>query len=444
MDADGKLLDIPRGPSPFIVLDHATPKPVLFADKLTLDAPRKTSAGYLVARARAARTGVYRYAGYEIDPQNEHGLRDKAIVNVLRDENTVFDKAAVQSFIGKPITDDHPREAVTADNWRDHARGTIMGALRDGEYLAFDLLLTDSATIQKVDEGKRELSNGYAADLEFGTFTAPDGTVCDARQSKITGGNHVALVDAGRAGSDCRIADAATCEGIPREHFDALLQRTYSPTDDGDKNNPTRREPGFPKGAGNQTQDGDFRMTKITIDGLLVDLSDVDAVNAALAKKDAAIADAITAKDKAATDLAAAQTALAAKDTEIAELTAKLADAAITPAKLRDAAKVYADTAAKAKALGVAITEDADVDAIMKAVVDAKMGELAKDWTAEQIAASFAVLAKDSKPAEEGGQQLADALATAKPVTTDQQVTDAYQAMVNDMTSAWKRPELAA
>ena len=182
---------------------------VMFTDKLAPEAPRKTSTGFLVVRARAARSGVYRYAGYEVDPQNAHGLRDRAVVNVLRDENTVFDKAAVQSFIGKPITDDHPSEPVTAANWRQHARGTIMGALRDGEYLAFDLLITDAEAIRKVEEGKRELSNGYQADLEFGDFTAPDGTICDARQSKITGGNHCALVDAARGGSLCRIGDAS-------------------------------------------------------------------------------------------------------------------------------------------------------------------------------------------------------------------------------------------
>ena len=86
----------------------------------------------MAVRARAARTGVYQYSGRDVDPENAHGLRDTAIVNVLRDEQTVFDTAAVHSFIGKPITDNHPTEAVTAQNWRDLSRGTIMGAMRDG------------------------------------------------------------------------------------------------------------------------------------------------------------------------------------------------------------------------------------------------------------------------------------------------------------------------
>ena len=73
---------------------------VYFADRLTLDAPRRTSDGYMAVRAKAARTGVSQYTGREVDPNNEHGLRDQPSVNVLRDEAAVFDKRAVHSFIG--------------------------------------------------------------------------------------------------------------------------------------------------------------------------------------------------------------------------------------------------------------------------------------------------------------------------------------------------------
>lgn len=195
---------------------------MMFVDRLTLDAPRRLKDGYLAVRAKAARTGVYQYDGAEIDPDNAHGLRDAGLVNVLRDDKTVFDEKAARSFIGKPVTDDHPSSPVNASNWRDVARGMVMGAMRDGDYLAFDLLLTDAAAIQKVDDGKRELSNGYAADLEFGEFKAKDGIICQARQASISG-NHVALVDKGRAGSNCRIADAAVCDGATIEIAAQLL-----------------------------------------------------------------------------------------------------------------------------------------------------------------------------------------------------------------------------
>lgn len=354
--------------------------PMLFTDTLTLDAPRRTADGYLAVRARSARTGVYQYAGREVDPDNKHGLRDQAVVNVLRDENTVFDREAAQSFIGKPITDDHPRQSVTSANWRDHARGTIMGALRDGEYLTFDLLLTDAATIQKVDAGKRELSNGYGAELEFGSFAAKDGTACQARQSKITGGNHVALVDRGRAGSDCAIA---SCDALPSTFLDTLRQQEKP-------------------------------VKTMMIDGLTVDVSNADTAMATIqtliAARDAALKDAADAKAQVAT----LTTEGATKDAKIVTLEQAAKDAAPTPAQLRDAAKAYATVCDQAKALGVKVADDADTAAIMKAVVTAKVGDAAKAWNDEQIAASFTVLTKDVKAG--GSTVVVQSIGDARPV----------------------------
>ncbi|MBH0112720.1 DUF2213 domain-containing protein [Novosphingobium sp. YJ-S2-02] len=347
-----------------------------FADSLTLDAPRRTADGYLAVRARSARTGVYQYTGREVDPNNEHGLRDQAIVNVLRDENTVFDTAAARSFIGKPVTDDHPHEAVTSENWRDHARGTIMGAMRDGEYLAFDLLLTDAATIAKVDAGKRELSNGYGASLEFGDFKCADGTVCQARQSKITGGNHVALVKAGRAGSECAIKDGfAVCDALPSNILDSLTQESPVPK-------------------------------IVLIDGLSVDVANVDTAATTIATL-------IAARDAASTKVTGLESQVAnltaegqTKDAKIATLEQQVKDAKPTPAQLRDAGKALMVVADQAKALGVTVSDDMDEAQIKAAAVTKHMGDAAKDWTAEQIAASFAVLAKDTKPAKDAVQPL--------------------------------------
>lgn len=335
---------------------------MLFTDRLTLDAPRRTADGYLAVRARSARTGVYQYTGREVDPENKHGLRDQAVVNVLRDERTVFDKASAQSFIGKPITDDHPRESVTSSNWRDHARGTIMGALRDGEHLAFDLLLTDAGAIRKVDDGKRELSNGYGAELEFGDFVATDGTRCQARQTRITG-NHVALVDRGRAGPECAIA---TCDALPDTFLDSLKETTEMPK-------------------------------IVLVDGLSVDVSNADTAEATIRTLIAARDGATTKVADLESKVAILTTEGATKDAKIATLEQATKDAKPTPAQLRDAAKAYALVCDQAKALGVKVADDADAPAIMKAVVSAKMGDTAKDWSDEQIAASFAVLAKDAK-----------------------------------------------
>jgi hypothetical protein len=273
---------------------------VFVSDALTLDAPRRTADGYLAVRAKAARVGHYEYTGRDVDPDNRHGLRDAAIVHVARDEATVFDRAAVHSFIGKPITDDHPTEAVTSGNWRDHSRGVVMGAIRDGDHLAFDLVLMDAATIAKVEGGKVELSNGYSAGLEFGDFTASDGTKCQARQTSIAG-NHVAIVDRGRAGPSCRIGDAATCSTAPSTILDSLKQEKLVKT--------------------------------MLIDGLTVDMANADTAIATVQTLIAA-RDAATAKvgEHVAT-IAAKDRELATKDGEIADLKAKVSDEATLDAR---------------------------------------------------------------------------------------------------------------
>jgi hypothetical protein len=361
---------------------------MLFTDLLTFDKPRRTSDNYLVVRAKAARTGVYAYTGSEIDPENTHGLRDKASVNVLRDEGTVFDKKAVHSFIGKPITNDHPTVAVSAENWRDHARGVVMGAVRDGEHLSFDLLLTDATAIADVEGGKRELSNGYGAELEFGDFTAADGTKCEARQASIKG-NHVAIVDRGRAGSECRIGDAVRCSSLPADVFELLTdERTYSDGSPAHKTDGSR--PKLP--------DGETKMPHtLIIDGLQVtEVS--DQAKAAIEKLQGQVT-AITA-DKAASDTKVGEltATVSTKDGEIAALNQKLKDAEVSPAKLEQLAADRAALVASVKALDANIVTDGKSEAeIRKAVVAARLGDAAKDMDDAAISGAFKVLTSDVK-----------------------------------------------
>jgi hypothetical protein len=361
---------------------------MLFTDLLTLDRPRRTTDGYLVVRAKAARLGTYEYAGSEIDPTNAHGLRDKAVVNVLRDEATVFDKKAVHSFIGKPVTNDHPTVAVSAENWRDHARGVVMGAVRDGEHLSFDLLLTDAKAIADVEGGKRELSNGYGAELEFGDFTAADGTKCEARQASIRG-NHVAIVDRGRAGSECRIGDGARCSSLPADVFELLTdERTYS---DGSRGHKTERnEP--------KLQDGDKTVATKTIlrDGFSIEVTDqAEVYIGKLEDRAKELTDKLTASDTKVGELTAT---VSTKDGEIAALNQKLKDAEVSPAKLEQLAADRAALVASVKALDANIVTDGKSEAeIRKTVVSARLGDAAKDMDDAAISGAFKVLTTDVK-----------------------------------------------
>lgn len=371
---------------------------MLMSDALTLDAPRRTKDGYLAVRAKAARTGAYVYSGAEVDPDNRHGLRDQATVHVLRDADQVFDTRSLGSFVGKPITDDHPTEAVTADNWRAHARGIVMGAVKDGDHVGFDLAFLDAATIAKIDAGKAELSNGYVCKLEFGDFTAADGTKCQARQTEIVG-NHVALVDRGRAGSTCRVGDAALCDALPP----AILNQE--------------------------------KPVKIKIGDAEVDATNGEAVRIAV--------DALNTKLGALTaDLATATTAIATRDGEIAGLNAKLADATVTPQKLQQMADARADVIAKAKVLAPALVADGKSDAdIRKEAVTVKLGDTAKDMADAAIEGAFLALTKDAKPTSATVVPIGDAAVIADELTAYH--TDRAKQRTA-ITGAWKTPFNAA
>jgi hypothetical protein len=359
---------------------------MLFADKLSFDHPRKTADGYLVARARASRSGIYEYLGSEIDPKGEHvGANDT--VRVYRSEDEVFAADSVASFLMKPVTNDHPSQPVTADNWRDYAKGVVGKALRDGDFLAFDIVLMDNATIADVETGKRELSNGYASTIEFTPGSTATGEHFDAIQKNIRG-NHVAIVDMGRAGPLCRIGDAATCDKLPGADLIAILtdERTYNPAPEGDKTADARRETSNSGGSQVATK-------TITFDGLPLEVT--DAAEAAITKllnQAKGLQDKLTAAEGDVARLTTDKTAL---DAKVATLEQQAKDAKLTPQQLRDAAKSFAAIVDKAKALGIEVKDDMDEPAIRKAAVSARLGDVAKDWTDEQIAVSFDTLAAD-------------------------------------------------
>lgn len=162
-----------------------------------------TPQGYLWCRdVPLARTGTMDYAPYEVPRiPSAPGQR---VITVERTADEVFSPEAIASFRGMPLTDDHPDDFVFAHNHREHAIGEIHDPRRgEGEHadcLVADLLVKDSAAIALIkSRRKRELSCGYDADYA-------DVRPGYGRQVNIRG-NHVSLVDAGRAGSRIAIRD---------------------------------------------------------------------------------------------------------------------------------------------------------------------------------------------------------------------------------------------
>jgi hypothetical protein len=127
-------------------------------------------------------------------------------VIITRSAEELFHPDTIASFEGKAFTIKHPEEFVNPDNWSDLAKGVIQNVRRsntkdeDGEEsLMSDILVTDALAIQLVKAGLREVSCGYEAVYE----STGKGT---GIQTKIIG-NHLALVDQGRAGSSYAIMD---------------------------------------------------------------------------------------------------------------------------------------------------------------------------------------------------------------------------------------------
>lgn len=378
-----------------------------FLDRLTIvDKAHRTKDGYLRVVARAARSGIQDYLGREVDPEGQHFAKDE-VVKVYRPPEEVFDADAVASFIGRPVTDDHPSVAVDAANWREHSRGVVGGAVKDGEWLRFDLALMDADLIAKVDGGKRELSNGYHAELTIGDGVTPAGEKYQAVQRHIRG-NHVAVVDRARAGSDARISDGGnklfeTCD-CAAVILDALKEL----------------EP-MPK--------------FITLDGLKVDLSDAEAVETAIGKLQGQIADATKARETAEGQVATLTTDKAALEAKVTTLEKQIEDAKVTPEKLRDAAAAFARVVDQGKKLGVEVTDEMDEAAIRKAAVNAKLGDAAKGWTDAQIETSFATLAAQL----DDGEQKPQPFKAPHIVANDAEVETAYTEMVKDMQTASAR-----
>jgi hypothetical protein len=357
---------------------------MLFADKLSFGHPRKTADGYMVVRARAARAGIYDYMGREIDPEGTTFAADQ-VVKVYRPETEVFDEQSVASFLMKPVTNDHPSQPVTADNWREHAKGVVGKALRDGEYLAFDIVLMDKGTIADVESGKRELSNGYASEIVFDAGETEAGAHYDAVQRQIRG-NHVAVVDKGRAGPLCRIGDAVQCDKLSAAELIAIFtdERPYNAENVGDKT------------GANKDGVRNVATKTITFDGL--PLETTDAGEAAINKLLGQLKDARDATSTAEASVKTLTEQVSTKDGEVKALEQKLKDAEIKPAQLEQMVADRATLVAQAKAIDPAVVTDGKTEAeIRKAIVDAKLGDSAKDMDDAGIAGAFKVLAKDVK-----------------------------------------------
>lgn len=189
-----------------------------YGDRFSLHMTR-TPEGYLICHdVPIARTGTQQYLPREL------GLEGEGLITVFRNENEVFKPAAIASFEGKPVTDNHPPVDVMPDNYSIYTKGVVQNVRRGNgdqqDKILADLIIYDANLIAEIESGKREISCGYDCLYKNNN----DGTYY---QANIIG-NHVAVVDNGRAGSTVSIKDEKP-KGVKQVNKkDNIFKRMYN------------------------------------------------------------------------------------------------------------------------------------------------------------------------------------------------------------------------
>jgi hypothetical protein len=185
----------------------------------------KTPEGYLICRDVAiCRSGFQEYKGAELSrfPGYEHSwnLNPEESYKVYRPPDEVLHPDTIASFEGKTVVNEHPQgDAVYIDNDGELTCGHIQSVGRgvdlppseempDGAVtLKGDLHIKDPELVEKIwpsgdpESGVRDISCGYSLRLK----RLGNGTLV---MTHIRG-NHVAVVEKGRAGSLIAIQDSA-------------------------------------------------------------------------------------------------------------------------------------------------------------------------------------------------------------------------------------------
>lgn len=354
----------------------------------------------LRAPARLGRVGVQQYE----DPKT--GRR----FGVLRLPEEVFHPDSLRSFEMLPVTNGHPPEMVTPANATKYAIGAAAHVERDPEdpnYIRAQVSIWDAAGLADVRAGREELSNGYYAVRE----PAPAGSTY---KDPVTGredsyefvqreirGNHIAIVDHGRAGPGARMfVDSANTREV---QIDCALI-------DNDRKT--------------QTEGKKETMEKITLDGVTYEVS--PQVLQALGKITA------THAEKIKTLTTDADTVRGERDglkVQVADLTKKL-EAATDPKAIESRIAERLEISALAKTHGITDAADLSLSQVQRKVIAKLAPTVSLDGKGDDyVAGVFSQLVK-SEPTQGVGKNLGAAIVTADALpsgkTSAQKFNDAF------------------
>ena len=167
---------------------------------------RKDENGFMhVDASHITKEQVVKYYGREIPGWQELRLDPERLYNVYRPAEEI--EKSAPTFDGLPLLLQHHLESADEPQ-KEFRVGSISRPVWNAPYLDCDLHITDGAAIDAIEHGDfKEISAAYLYDpvLERGSFDGDDYEIV----MRNLRGNHVALVEKGRAGADVVVADSA-------------------------------------------------------------------------------------------------------------------------------------------------------------------------------------------------------------------------------------------
>lgn len=158
-----------------------------------------------VSRSNISKANVCPYMGKEIPGWQSLGLDANKIYRLYRDPQELAKGAA--TFNNLPILLDHTYVSAEKPE-KERVIGSMSGVEFGDPYLAADLCFWDKAVIDAInEEAIEELSSAYHYKADMTPGTTPEGEAFDGVMRDIVG-NHLALVEKGRAGADVIVADS--------------------------------------------------------------------------------------------------------------------------------------------------------------------------------------------------------------------------------------------
>ena len=161
-----------------------------------------------VDRSNLTRVQVAPYYGREIPDSERLGLDPEKIYYGYRPAEELSDPETVRSVIGIPIQLNHHLDYPAAPAKDTRVGSTGDSAKFDGTYLSNSLHIQDADACARIRDGSmRQLSLAYHYEPEMHSGEW-NGQTYDFIMRRIRG-QHLALVEEGRAGSSCIVEDHA-------------------------------------------------------------------------------------------------------------------------------------------------------------------------------------------------------------------------------------------